>query len=252
MSYYRQKDVSDGLVRKINEGLSKRVKEDAAFANTRLNAAEFGSAGSFSGAAVRSITNRWRTILKPFTTGQLVPVVLEYIRQDTSSPWGQRDFKTASWKEPVVSFLNGSSKNEWEGRYVTVDSVSLTGSAGNFSLTLSATVDSRDIDWMRSKGVDGVMLKVFEYRITKGQYQASSGKYLPSYSSVYFAGSNFYSYDSDEIEVSGRVPFGTVPADDATTYVGCLVVALPYREVGNVQNIMQELCSFKIFDIPTA
>lgn len=252
MSYYRQKDVQDGLVRKINEGMSQRVKQDAAFANTRLNAAEFGSAGSFSGAAVRSITNRWRTILKPFTTGQMVPVVLDFIRQDTSSPWGQRDFITSAWKEPVVSFLNGSAKNEWDGRYVQVDTISLTGSAGNFTLTVSCTVNSIDIEWMRSKGVDGVLLQAYMYRVIKGQYQSASGKYLPSYSSVFLSGQNSFTLSSDEIEVSGRVPFGTVPADDASSYVGCLLVALPFREVGNVINTMQELCSFKIFDIPTA
>lgn len=252
MSYYRQKDVQDGLVRKINEGMSQRVKQDAAFANTRLNAAEFGSAGSFSGAAVRSITNRWRTILKPFTTGQMVPVVLDFIRQDTSSPWGQRDFATSAWKEPVVSFLNGSAKNEWEGRYIEVSSISVTGTAGNLQLLLDYSLPSTNVEWMRAKGVDGILVQVYIYRLIKGQYQSSSDKYLPSYSSIFLAGSDSMDLSGGSGDIGGKVPFGPVPADDATTYVGCLVVALPFRTVGNIDNTMQELCSFKIFDIPTA
>lgn len=252
MSYYRQKDVSEGLARRINEGMSKRVKEDAAFANTRLNSAEFGSAGSFAGAVVRSITNRWRTILKPFTTGQMVPVVLDFIKQDTSSPWGQRDFMTGDWKEPVLSFINSSAKNEWEGRYLQVGSVSVTGTAGNLQLLVDYSLPSTNVEWMRSKGVDGIVVQVYMYRITKGQYQLSSNKYLPSYSSVFLAGSDSLDLTGGSGDIGGKVPFGPVPAEDATTYVGCLVVALPFRTVGNVDNTMQELCSFKIFDIPTA
>lgn len=250
MSYYRQKDVIDGLARRINEGMSKRVKEDAAFANTRLNAAEFGSAGSFAGAAVRSITLRWRTILQPFTTGKLVPDILDFIKSDTTNPWGQRTFTNSDWKPVLLDMLSRYAKNQYQGNYANIDYLGVSqGVQGGapFNVNVNLESDPVNVSWLISKGVDSIRYQFYRYRLTKGQYQAASGKYLPSYSSVSFLQSSDAPLTSSETD-EFVLPTGIAPVSDTDVlqFTGLLVVALPIRTVGNTSHVMQELASFQL------
>lgn len=90
MKYYRMKGVQDGLVQSINEGMSNRVKNGAEYANTRRNNSEFGMAASTAGACVKSLSLRWRYLLKPFVTGALAKIFYDGIKTNDGSPWGSR------------------------------------------------------------------------------------------------------------------------------------------------------------------
>ena len=66
MSYYRTKGVQDGVVRRINQGMSQRVKTGDEYVNTRLNNAEFKNANAIATAAFNSVNSRKRGMMRNF------------------------------------------------------------------------------------------------------------------------------------------------------------------------------------------
>ena len=89
MSYYRQKGVEPGLARKINQGLSARVKTDEAYANTRLNNDEFKNANQLAAIAFNSVPNRKRGMMVNFAIAEMTKRALEAIKAG-SGAWGDR------------------------------------------------------------------------------------------------------------------------------------------------------------------
>lgn len=243
MSYYRQKDVPTGLVRSINQGMSTRVKEDAAFANTRLNAAEFGAAGSFAGALVRSISQRWRTILNPFTTGQLVKPILDELKSDTTHPWGQRVFTDETWKPVVMSALQEHSKKQYSEYYTTDVTVAVTqASGGGYDWTIGGGVTAQDSQNLLAVGAEGVIYEFYSYR-------ANFGLYFPQYSAYGKSVSVLQKLDDADCEIGQVSDFSTsaksfATSADANILTAMLVVAKPYKVVSNVKHVLQEYCSF--------
>ena len=88
-SYYKTKGVEAGISRSINQGLSARVKTDEAFANTRLNNAEFKNANAIASAAFRSVPNRKRGMMVNFAVAAMTKKALEAIKEGIGD-WGAR------------------------------------------------------------------------------------------------------------------------------------------------------------------
>ena len=238
-SFYSMKGVEGTLVRSINEGLSNRVKNDAAFANTRLNAAEFGSAGNFAGALIRTVSRRWRYILKAFATAAMTKALREMIQLDATSNWGQRTAKIENWQDLVRQSLQMLVKNSYDESFANDINVGLVGPSG---LQVSVTVAATDSSELVAKGADGVRYELYDQVAVVPLFDASSGKYTKSLGTDKLLGSA-----DIEIGVGGTV----TGADASKTSVNpngsnsVLVVALPYRTVHNEKHILQELCSCK-------
>lgn len=237
--YYSQKGVEGTLVRGINEGMSNRVKNDPAFANTRLNAAEFGMSGSFSGAILRTISKRWRTILNSFATADMTKFVNALVKTDAVNPWGQRVVLGTASANLLRNKAAQLVKNSYGENFS--NGFSADNSGDNGEIVIGVNVRNSDSEGLLAKGVEGVMYEFYQQRVTIPAFDQASGSYSKPLSSAEYL-------DSLDAEIGKAqtqpITTTTVAAEETDAeMVSLLVVALPYRVVNNVRYTMQELCS---------
>lgn len=245
MSYYRQKGVVEGLARSINQGLSKRVKEDVAYANTRLNAAEFGTAGAFAGACIRNISDRQRAMLKDFATGDFAKFVKSIIIEDTINPWGLRSISTYGGGMLFIDKLNSYAKNEFSYYVGGVWDVNVTTGSVDDVWALNAELPANWGSVLASKGATGAFVDMYAYGVSVNVTNVAPFK----------SEAVLYPLASDDATIGQSVTFTdavNIPAsfnvaDVDNRLSATLVVVRPYREVNGVKYIMQELCTFKLF-----
>lgn len=241
-SYYKQTGIASGLVRSINQGMSSRVKTDAAFVNTRLNNAEFGQGGRLAAVVAQYITPKYRPMILPFSQSKMAKIILEYIKTDTTAPWGQRNITVANSGEAQVNALNAVVKNRFEdfGLSVVVNEE---------QTTLNVYLSSETISKLAAIGATGIKFRFVASVTWIGTFIESSGKYAQS-----FARANVYDDDLSGPESGDDVsfPYTLRPAPPqgwpaiAAARMGVLVV-LPYRTINGVDHTLQEECTFKAF-----
>jgi len=110
--YYNTKN-GGAVVRRAYPNLGKRVKTDKVYANTRRNNAEFGMCGYVASQLLSPILQRWKYILKPDAVGELTKANFEWLKLDTSNPWGQRSLESidVGYQYKAVDLINSLSKN---------------------------------------------------------------------------------------------------------------------------------------------
>ena len=243
-SYYRQTGIASGLVRSINQGMSSRVKNDEAFVNTRLNNAEFGQAGRIASVLAKYITPKFRPMVLPFSQSKMAKIILEYIKSDTTAPWGQRNITVANSGEMQVAALNSVVKNRFDdfGIKISVDEE---------TTTVTVEFTAATVNKLAAIGAYGFDINFLATTTWIGTFVQSSGKYADSY-----ARANIYSLDAstpsegetDEFQYTLRpAPPQGWPAIMAER-TGVLII-LPYRLVNNQKYTLQEDCTFKAFVI---
>lgn len=236
-SFYAMKGVEGTLVRSINEGMSNRVKNDAAYANTRLNAAEFGSAGSMAGAVIRTVSKRWRTILQAFATAQLTKAVRNLVIQDTTNPWGERLLSVEDWQSSVREAVSRLVKNSYSENFA--NAITAGASSVGQTITVNFDVTAQDSEALVSLGANGVRYEAYRQFITAPAFV--NGKYTAPVASVDFIGA----VDTTIGTAVSQQVTGTPVADgeDTDTIESVIVVALPTRTVNGETYVLQELCS---------
>lgn len=248
VSYYSSKNGGQ-LIRKINEGMSSRVKTAKEYANTRLNNAEFGAAGSLAGAIVRPISQRWRFILDSIATGKLVKAIKAAMMQDTASPWGERVVPLTEMAH-LQDVFNGFSKNEMPQEVVTVLQDSMTFAAANNTLEITepATLTADMVQQLIDKGATHITTKVFAFNVRKPYIGADGKTYVPA-ESLFVDMSNTFALENVAIAAGSQI-ISDSSAQNAPAVLneeahlgGVLVVVLPERKVGNEYFTLQELCS---------
>lgn len=244
-AWYKQKGVGDTIVRSINEGMSERVKTDAAFANTRLNAAEFGSAGSFSGAMVRVVSKRWRTILNPFATGQMTKEVQRLIKQDVTNDWGERVLSVAGWQDVVRARLNMLTKLSYADNFST--DITAHADAEGSPIAISVAITAQTSEALAARGAEGVVYEFYREVVGAPAFDPSAKAYTNATSEVVLMGSVDHEIGQALTEEVTTTTEAT--AEGTGEVVNLLVVALPYRMINNKQYILQELCSMHVSPI---
>lgn len=246
MSYYRQKGVEDGLARSINQGLSKRVKEDVAYANTRLNAAEFGTVGAFAGACIRNISDRQRAMLKDFATGDLAKFLKSIIPADTTNPWGQRTLAGLGTGGVLVDKINTYAKNDFTYFVGGVFDTSVLVTEKSVTWTPNAELPSGWGSVLASKGATGAFVTMYAYNVTM---QVSGKAPYKSEATVQIIGDeDVVIGESVTITEPVVVPDYFIISDEGNLFTKVLVVVRPYKEVNGQKYIMQELCTFKLVE----
>lgn len=248
VSYYSSKNGGQ-LIRKINEGMSSRVKTAKEYANTRLNNAEFGAAGSLAGAIVRPISQRWRFILDSIATGKLVKAIKAAMMQDTASPWGERVVPLTEMAH-LQDVFNGFSKNEMPQEVVDALKNNMTYTAATQSLTITGDVDmtADTAQQLVDKGVTHFSSKVFAFNVRKPYIGADGKTYVPSESLMVDISSTFGQTNNGVTEGTGIISSDSIAnsiaaLNEEAHLGGVLVVFLPERKVGNEYFTLQELCS---------
>lgn len=248
VSYYSSKNGGQ-LIRKINEGMSSRVKTAKEYANTRLNNAEFGAAGSLAGAIVRPISQRWRFILDSIATGKLVKAIKAAMMQDTASPWGERVVPLTEMAH-LQDVFNGFSKNEMPQEIVDDLQNGITYNATTKVFNLNGDVDMSDdlIRQLSDMGATHVTTKVFAFNVRKPYIGADGKTYVPADSLIVDISSTFgLSHEvvnNEGILLSaGNEENSPAVLNEESHLGGILVVFLPERQVGGEYYTLQELCS---------
>lgn len=243
-SYYRQTGITSGLVRSINQGMSARVKTDEAFANTRLNNAEFGQGGRIAAVLALYIIPKFRPMVLPFSQSKMAKIILEYIKNDTTAPWGQRNIVSGNSGEAQVSALNSVVKNRF-------DDFGLSLEIDEENMELTCSFSEETLNKLAAIGANGIVFKFLATTTWIGTYVSSTGKYADSY-----ARANVYTEEQDNPSSTGDFTINYAlrpsppegwPAFQATR-MGVAII-LPYRTINGENHILQENCTFKAFVI---
>lgn len=243
-SYYKQTGIDTGLIRSINQGMSSRVKNDEAYANTRLNNAEFGQAGRIASMLAKYITPKFRPMVLPFSQSKMAKLILEYIKNDTTAPWGQRNIVSTNSGDMQVSALNAVVKNRFDefGLKLTIDEE---------NSTFTAVITSETINKLSAIGADGMDVRFLATTSWIGTYSQSTGKYAESY-----ARANAYDNDSANPEAGDDIVFTyalrPAPQQGWPAFMAertGVFIVLPYRTINGQKHTLQENCTFSAFII---
>ena len=148
-SYYRSAGVNAPLMRRINQGMSARVKNGDEYANTRLNNAEFKNAQALATFLFNAVPNRKASMMRRFAIAQMTKKGLEYIK-DGSGNWGAR-IPVAAMDGIAVDLLENRAKSgPYQGEYGLV---SVTDNQGQISI--STKIDELTSQSLFDKGIDG-------------------------------------------------------------------------------------------------
>lgn len=244
MSYYRQKGVEDGLARQINQGLSKRVKEDPGYANTRLNNAEFGSAGSFAGACIRMISERKRTMLKDFATGALAKAVRDVILEDTTHPWGERRLSGTDWQEEMLQRISTYSKVDFSSFVGGVWDMAVADADPDATWTPNAELPAGWGGLLAAAGATGATVQIFAYRVDLVGVGAKSLRGKGKVELV--AEDDFTIGTASTLTTPATLTSSFTGAQGDNSLQGQLIVVLPYKTINAQKYILQEYCTFSL------
>lgn len=237
-SYYKQSGVASGLIRSINQGMSARVKTAEEYANVRLNNREFGQAGRLSAMLANYITPKFRPMVLPFSQSKMAKVLLEYIKNDTTAPWGGRNLITANSGDAEVAALNAVVKNRFEDY-----GIHISGDEEENKIIILPT--SAMTEKLQSIGASGVKLRLIVSTSWIGTYNETEQKYAPSYARGNAYENDIASDDTADWEVEYTLrptPPQGWPAIVAER-VGILI-AMPYRTINGVDHTLQEHCTY--------
>ena len=238
-SYYKQSGVSSGLIRSINQGMSARVKNDEAFANTRLNNAEFGQAGAIAAVLGKLVVPKYRPMILPFSQSKMAKTILEEIKT-AAAPWGQRNV-TINSLPALLDALNSVSKNDFEA-------FGISASIENDKFRLD-TDDSVFPQKLAAIGAEGVDVVVAACRPWIGYYNQADGKYTKSIDRK-----NTYTKMLDsggqDIEIDYSFPVAPASGSAILSYDFFVVIVLPYRNINNTKHTLQEYCTFAAMETP--
>lgn len=253
-SYYRQSGVADGLSREINQALSGRVKEDPAYANTRLNNREFGQACKIAGVFGRFIQPKFRPMVLPFSQSLMAQIILDVIKNDptANAQWGFRGLAMSPLVVPVEA-LNACVKNRFDDIYSDVD-LELTAGTGNArTLSFTGTPQSGAADFLQSIGADGVYTKViacsFIYkRPVSADQEDATVIGLPRRSVTDDSSADSFTPDN---EITQSVTFvkPLAPTGGEVATIG-VVIVMPFRTIGGNEHILQEYCTYLAEQVP--
>lgn len=239
-SYYTQTGVIGGLIRQINQGMSEKVKTAAAFANTRLNNAEFGYAGRLAAMLGLYIEPKYRPMILPFSQSKMAKQILEIIKNDSTSPWGQRVVTDSDGSKlaPVLSSVSKNNFDEWGISFeppVALGSDQTIEGADQFLAKLDAI------------GANGAYLKVVMINTAVGKFNQLTGKYNESYARGTVAiNQDITGSFGEDFAIEWPADFTAQEAWSNNHMVA--VIVLPYRTVGGSKYTLQEHCTFKVFE----
>lgn len=236
-SYYRQSGISNGLIRSINPAMSGRVKTGEEYANTRLNNAEFGQACRIAAKLISGITPKFRPMILPFAQAKLAKSVLDLIKQ-TDDAWGERnlDDPQATAVSPLINQLAKNNFDEYGVTLDTDDQDRLVAKSDNVICPAK----------LAAIGADGYRVRIIPFSLWQGKYDTTQHRYHFS-----FMDTNVYELamaDNEEDVIQGAAyPPHAPQGSPYTTINGIIVVVMPQRTIGGVENILQQYCTFNMY-----
>lgn len=246
MSYMYSKSAGGYILREINPGMSERVKSAPEYVNTRKNATEFGASGALAGALVRNLSQRWRYILNPVTTGMMAKRIKAEMAQGTGD-WGKRELSVAS-ALIIAQALSSYSKNELPDDFLQVGHTAEYDSDSTSYVLPSISLPEGWGADLAAKGADGLLINVILTSTSIPKYDEQLGGYTSPSRMLFSVSTSKYPIGADDTwDKNPTVPaeMQSVAVTSADNISGAAVVFLPYRTINNQDVILQEHCSFR-------
>lgn len=248
MSYYQSAGVPGGLIRRIPEGLSSRVKTADEYANTRLNNDEFKNASSIASFAFRAVPSRKSSMMRRFAVAEMIKEALQYIKEGSGS-WGVR-IPSARFDNILVDLLENHSKlGPYSGEFGA-----LQASTNQGVVSIDLTYDSVTAADLISKGIDGFY--IISVRGAMAEVVNTDGLVWPIFGvsavSVYDLSSINEEGDTESVmeftpsaQTLGLLPLGYVAAQAADNNgMFAIVTFVPYRQIGSQRHTLYEYSTF--------
>lgn len=254
VSYYRTKYVNEDLARKINTGLSQRVKTAPEYENTRLYNREFGYCAATAANMLQSVLSRYRVILNPFSQGSLVKSMRSRLSAQTGQvPLGERFLLP---NQSDIDAFNQIFKSKFEQSVspVIYEVTKDVGDDGEITYVLSyslipALLNTSEMS--RIPNVDGVVFTTSAFHLSYGTFDDASQKYINfptrqvlqrSYSQIeYEFGEATVPTDDVSVDVSAFNSF--TPGINGNSIDGFILYATPYQVVGNEKVLLVDKAS---------
>jgi hypothetical protein len=251
-SYYRSAGVSAPLMRRINQGMSARVKNGDEYANTRLNNAEFKNAQGLATFLFNAVPNRKASMMRRFAIAEMTKRGLEYIK-DGSGNWGAR-VPAATMDGIAVDLLENRAKSgPYQGEY---GMLSFEKSGNSIVIHLAATEESSTA--LVDKGIDGYYALVVRGALAEVVVDGFVRQHF-GVSSINPHPVTVDPTDPEESDISTFIPgpatLGMSPAgftaaqgaDNNGMYA--IVSFLPYRQVGSQRHTLYEYATFACLNL---
>lgn len=235
--YYGMKGVDGTIMAKQNEGMSERVKTDAAYDNTRRNNYEFGMATSTAGAITRAFSQKWRYLLVPFATAKIAKEVLAAAKGTSTSDWGDRFVENPEILPLMASVMPKYVKNDISD--FSDIAILAKEEEGASVIVISGT--NLTNDKAKAAGCDGVRVLLFDSKINVAEGGYGTSVINPGSCANQALGSQDVDFGTT-LEMEIPFTFG-----DNGNLISA--VLLPYRTIGTEKYIMQEFCSAKFVHV---
>lgn len=137
LTYYEQKYVRGGLIRRVNEGMSGRLKTDPAFANTRSKNAIFGMCSKIAAAVWTQVSAGMINSTRPSVHARTTRFLYQYFSHQNFK-LGDTPVFDANFTRDFVNFLNSQIRvkiTDYDPIFVTIEDN--LPSTGMYSLTLN-------------------------------------------------------------------------------------------------------------------
>lgn len=256
MSYYRQAGVESGLVRRINEGMSARVKNSPEYANTRLNNEEFRTAAKIAAGASHSVIPAWRSMFRRFAQANMVKRIQEQIKMDTTHSWGNR-MPAGNMGRIVAEILENYAKaGQYQAQYGTVSWTPQFDQEGGLTgIQCEVYGGEEQAADLLAKGINGINL----YSVGAGMFTAlqdgairvAEGHSAPTLNSFDVIAENDFQetvtidFTPQGIGFSPRGFQELLESDNGGMWA--VVSIVPTRRVGNTSYELQELATYVAF-----
>lgn len=242
-AYYRQSGVKTGLMRRINEGLSSRVKNGAEFANTRLNNAEFGNGADVAKIAAGLIVPKYRPMFLNFSQAKLTKSILALIKQNTGN-WGQRGL-VATDVAPLCDGISALAKYPFSN---LIDTVTVAAGSGSGKCAVEVVVSDDGMETLSGLGADGFVVKAIAASIFAGQYSSEVGGYIKSLADVSQTNTTDESVGSESATINFEFTKSTKSVTGAVKLDVIILIMMPFRTINEQNHILQEYCTFKAIE----
>lgn len=246
-SYYRSAGVNAPLMRRINQGMSARVKNGDEYANTRLNNAEFKNAQGLATFLFNAVPSRKASMMRRFAIAEMTKKGLEYIKDGTGN-WGTRVPSVPMDGIAVDLLENRAKSGPYQGEYGLVD---LNVNQGQYIVRL--TFDDLTLQGLADKGIDGFYVLTVRGALCEVVNQDGFVRQIFGVSSINPVDVSDLS-EADSVDLTTFVPspqtLGLSP-EGYTTAVqtsnnGMYAVAsmIPYRTIGSQRHSLYEYATF--------
>lgn len=251
-SYYRSAGVNAPLMRRINQGMSARVKNGDEYANTRLNNAEFKNAQGLATFLFNAVPSRKASMMRRFAIAEMTKKALEYIK-DGSGNWGARIPVAAMGGIAADLLENRSKSGPYQGEFGTLSFV--VGQDNNIQVTLS--ISATNVTNLIDKGIDGFY--VLTVKGALAEVVDTDGFVRQHFGVSSISPTDVSSIDEDDLGIAtfmpspatlGMSPAGYIAAQSASNNgMYAIFTFLPYRTVGTQRHTLYEYATYACLNL---